>query len=127
MSPKVKQFFNRSILVSIPALFEDGECRAHALRSIEAERLWLTSDELTERLLADRERNAAETTPVIFVPAAQIAAVLPPAAPSAQPTEATATPAETGAVATGAGAPKPTKDAPAEAAPKRAGAATPTK
>ena len=132
MPPKLKQYLNRTILASIPALFEDGRCRAYTLLSIEADGLWLSSNELAEQLLPERERKDTETAQPVFVPAVQIAAIiLPPPAPPAPPVEAEATPAESGAVATGAaakaGPPKRTKAAPAEAPSTRAGAKKPTK
>jgi hypothetical protein len=34
MTPKVRHYLNKTILVSIPALFEDGKCRAGYLRNI---------------------------------------------------------------------------------------------
>jgi len=133
MPTKLKQYLNRTILASIPALFEDGRCRAYTLLSIEADGLWLSSNELAVRLLVERERKDAETAQPVFVPAVQIAAIIlpPPAAPPAQPSEEPATPAESGAVATApaakAEAPRRTKAAPAEAPSTPAGAAKPTK
>jgi hypothetical protein len=136
MPPKLKQYLNRTILASIPALFEDGRCRAYTLLSIEADGLWLSSNELAERLLPERGRKDTETAQPVFVPAVQIAAIIlpppeAPPAPPAPPAEAEATPAESGAVATGssvkAGSPKRTKAVSAEAALKPAGVATQTK
>jgi len=133
MPPKLKQFLNRTILASIPALFEDGRCRAYTLLSIEVDGLWLSSNELTVRLLAERERKDVETAQPVFVPAVQIAAIIlpPPAAPPAPLVEAEATPAESGVVATGATAkaeaPKRPKAAPAAAPSTPAGAEKPTK
>jgi hypothetical protein len=94
MPPKLKQYLNRSVLISIPALFEDGKCRSYTLQSIEADGLWLSSNDLAARLLSDRERKIAKTTPLIFVPAVQIAAIFlpPPAAPTAQASAVAATP-----------------------------------
>jgi hypothetical protein len=105
MPPRLKQYINRSILVSIPALFEDGKCRDYILQSVEADGLWLSSNALAERLLTEGGRTA-QRVPLVFVPAAQISAIiLPrPAAPMAQPGDAGATPAETGAAATVAAA-----------------------
>jgi hypothetical protein len=130
---KLKQYLNRTILASIPALFEDGRCRAYTLLSIEADGLWLSSNELAERLLPERERKDTETAQPVFVPAVQIAAIIlpPPPAPTAPPVEAEATPAESGTVATGAaakaGPPKRTRAAPAGAPSTPAGAEKPTK
>jgi hypothetical protein len=35
MTPQLKQYLNRSILVSIPAPYEDGRCCAYTLRALE--------------------------------------------------------------------------------------------
>jgi len=78
MTPKVAHFLNRTILVSIPSLFEDGEARPFKLLDIEAQGLWLQSDEATARLLTNEMQAYAATAPAIFVPFAQIAAVLAP-------------------------------------------------
>jgi hypothetical protein len=125
---KLKQYLNRTILASIPALFEDGRCRSYTLLSIEADGLWLSSNELTVRLLLEREDT--EPAQPVFVPAVQIAAIiLPP--PAAPPVKADATPAESGAVPTGAtakaGAPKGTKAAAAQAPSTPARAEKPTR
>jgi hypothetical protein len=80
MPPKLRQYVNRTILMSIPALFEDGQCRPHTLRSIETDGLWISSDELTDRLLPKTDRHAMHSPQLVFVPAAQIAAIILPAA-----------------------------------------------
>jgi hypothetical protein len=87
MPPKLRQYLNRSIFVSIPALFEDGKCRAYTLQSIEEDGLWLSSDQLIHRLLPGADRKS----PPVFVPAVQIAAIVLPVltAPVAKPATAT--------------------------------------
>lgn len=89
MTPKLTQYLNRQILVSIPALFEDGRCRPFRLVGAEFNGLWLQSDELTRRLYPEKQGEAPVSLPA-FVPFAQISAVLitPPAlgaAPSTAP------------------------------------------
>ena len=78
MTPKVSQYINRTILVSIPALFDDGQCRAYTLQGVELHGLWLQSEELTERLLPEdkQEYTSASVSLAVFVPFAQIAGVL---------------------------------------------------
>jgi hypothetical protein len=89
MPPKLKQYLNRSVLVSIPALFEDGKCRAYTLQSIEDDGLWLSSDPLTQRLLPESDPNVGGKAQSVFVPAVQIAIVLPVlTAPAAKPATA---------------------------------------
>jgi hypothetical protein len=87
MPPKLKQYLNRSIVVSIPALFEDGKCRAYTLQSIEEDGLWLSSEQLTQRLLPEADHNIAGRAHSVFVPAVQMAAIILPAltAPATQP------------------------------------------
>src|ERR1700739_637307 len=102
MSPRLKQFLNHSILVSIPALFEDTKCRLCTLRLVEPDGLWLSSDELTGRLMPVVGRNAAGAAQVVFVPAGQIAAVIlpSPAMPATQPGGTAATSGGIGQAAT---------------------------
>jgi hypothetical protein len=82
----VTHYLNHTVFVSIPAIFEDGACRAYKLLGVELNGLWLQSDELTERLLPRDHEQLASYTPMAFVPFAQIAGVMvatstPPSAP----------------------------------------------
>jgi hypothetical protein len=97
MTPMLSQYLNKNILVAIPALFEDGGCRPYLLLGVELNGLWLHSEDLTERLLRDDRLGYSETSPVIFVPFAQIAAVLVATKPamSHKPTDASGRPAGT--------------------------------
>jgi hypothetical protein len=76
MTPNLSQYLGKSILVSIPALFEDGVCRAYTLIGIEFHGLWLQSEELTERLLHEVKHPYSDAEPVVFVAYAQIAGIL---------------------------------------------------
>ena len=78
MPLQVSQYLNKTILVSVPALFEDVRCRACKLVGAELQGLWLESDDLTRSLLADDQQGLASAAPVVFVPFAQIAGVLVP-------------------------------------------------
>jgi hypothetical protein len=79
MTLKLGHFLNKTILVSIPALFEDGACRSYTLRGVDLPGgLWLQSDDLSRRLLADDKQVLVSASPVVFVPFAQIAGVLIP-------------------------------------------------
>jgi hypothetical protein len=69
------QYVNRAILASIPALFEDGECRVYTLRAIDSDGLWLESPALANRLLPSHEKVMAALL-TVFVPTAQIAALI---------------------------------------------------
>jgi hypothetical protein len=95
VTPKIGRLLGRPVLVSIPALFSDGVCRAYTLVGFEVHGLWLQSQELNERLLAKEMREIAEASPVVFVPFAQIAGVL-------VPTNLPVTPPQEAAPATGA-------------------------
>lgn len=76
MTPKINQYLNKTVLVSIPALFDDGQCREFTLRGVELHGLWLQSDDLAKRMLNKDMQAYASAGPVIFVPFAQIAGVL---------------------------------------------------
>jgi hypothetical protein len=85
MTLKIGQFLGRTVLVSIPTLFEDGACRPYTLAGVELQGLWLQSDDLNERLLTDETHDLAAAAPVVFVPFAHIAAVMVPRAMLAAP------------------------------------------
>lgn len=76
MAPNLLRHLNKTLFVSIPALFEDGAARPHTLLGAEMNGLWLQSNELTDRLLRDGDRELAKFNPAVFVPFAQIAGVL---------------------------------------------------
>jgi hypothetical protein len=78
MTLKLGHFLNKTMLVSIPALFEDGACRSYKLLGVELHGLWLQSDDLSRRLLADDQQALVSASPAVFVPFAQIAGVLIP-------------------------------------------------
>jgi len=80
VTPRIDQFLDRTVLVSIPALFSDGACRPYRLMGFELHGLWLQSDDLNQRLLTDATNEFAATAPVVFVPFAQIAGVMVPTA-----------------------------------------------
>lgn len=81
MAPNMVQYLNRSILISIPALFDDRACRSFTLIGIELNGLWLQSQELNRRLLSHETAHFEQMEPVVFVPFAQIAGVLIPTGP----------------------------------------------
>jgi hypothetical protein len=76
MQPTVSRYLNKTILVSIPALFEDGTVRPYTLLGVEMNGLWLQSEELADRLLREEGHELAKMSPAVFVPFAQIAGVL---------------------------------------------------
>jgi len=88
----LSRYINQPVLVSIPALFDDGGARPFTLMGVEGNGLWLRSDLLTDRLLQDEGRELVELEPMVFVPFAQIAGVVlatklprPPAASAKTP------------------------------------------
>jgi hypothetical protein len=88
MNPNITRYLNKTVFVSIPALFGDGVCRPYKLLGAELNGLWLQSEELTRRLLPDDARDLAALAPAVFVPLAQIAGVLvATAAPAPPPTD----------------------------------------
>jgi hypothetical protein len=76
MTPRISEYLNKTILVSIPALFEDGSCRAYKLLGAEVHGLWLQSEELAQRLASDNTKGYESLDPAVFVPFAQIAGVM---------------------------------------------------
>lgn len=72
----LSRHLNKTLLVSIPVLFEDGTARPYTLLGAEVNGLWLQSNDLTDRLLRDCDRELAKFNPAVFVPFAQIAGVL---------------------------------------------------
>jgi hypothetical protein len=76
MTPRLTQYLNKTILVAIPALFEDGSCQAYKLHGVEVHGLWLQSKELTRRLASEDTAGCESLDPVVFVPFAQIAGVM---------------------------------------------------
>ena len=74
----LSRHLNKTLLVSIPALFEDGATRPYTLLGVEMNGLWLQSEELIDRLLRDEGRELVKLNPAVFVPFAQIAAVVIP-------------------------------------------------
>jgi len=89
MTPKLTQYLNKTILVSIPALFEHGSCQAYTLHGVEVHGLWLQSKELTRRLASEDIAGSETLDPVVFIPFAQVAGVMlatgPPEIPDIHP------------------------------------------
>jgi hypothetical protein len=85
MIPNLARYLNKTVLVSIPALFEDGAARPYTLLGVEMNGLWLQSVELIDRLLRDEGRELVKLNPAVFVPFAQIAGVLVPTIEPATP------------------------------------------
>lgn len=76
MMPNITEYLNKMIFVSIPALFDDGVCRAYRLLGVEVQGLWLQSEELAQRLASESTEGYESLDPAIFVPFAQIAGVM---------------------------------------------------
>jgi hypothetical protein len=72
---RLGQYHNKTILVSIPSLFDDDKPRLYKLVNIEPFGLWLESPELATRLVRPKEQHAPETLAAFF-PFARIAYVL---------------------------------------------------
>jgi hypothetical protein len=79
----LSNYVNKTVLVSIPFVFKDGDPCACRLLAVEPAGLWLESAELREKMLpnADRRPKAA-----VFVPFAQMAYLIEdiPAPPPAE-------------------------------------------
>src|ERR1700738_738250 len=90
MIPNLARYLNKTVLVSIPALFGDALCRPYKLLGAELNGLWLQSEELTNRLLPPEAADFARLEPVVFVPFAQMAGVLVATGVAAPPAAAAA-------------------------------------
>lgn len=73
---KLAQYFNKTILVCIPSLYDDGQPRPYKLVGIEPEGLWLESEELVSRLLPANTKHSPPETLRAFIPFAQISYIL---------------------------------------------------
>jgi hypothetical protein len=76
---QLAQYLNKSTLVSVPSLFGDAEARPGRIVAAEAFGVWLISEALAARVLppAERERDKSAAAQPIFVPFAQIGAIVP--------------------------------------------------
>jgi hypothetical protein len=92
MIPNLARYMNKTIFVSIPVLFEDTVCRPVRLLGAELNGLWLQSDELMERLTPEEPLYATPAAAVVFIPFAQMAAVLIHMSVPVQGTESKAPP-----------------------------------
>jgi hypothetical protein len=72
----VSRYVNQMVLVAIPALFADPAARRCRLVAAEPSGLWLVSEDLARAVQPVAKHGKTEAPPVIFVPFAQIAAVL---------------------------------------------------
>ena len=75
MVPRLADYLNQSILVSIPVLYSDVKCRGYTLVGVELHGLWLQSDELLRDVLDEAGEGTPASTPV-FVPFSHIACVV---------------------------------------------------
>ena|ERR1700720_635776 len=81
MAPNLSKQINKTILVSIPALSEDGKCRPYKLTGVELVGLWLESADLASTFLTHEHRSQTPSTQEFFIPFSQIACVAVVAAP----------------------------------------------
>lgn len=88
MPLQLGRLLNKQILVSIPALFEDGRCRPYMLVGVEMYGLWLEGDDLATRLLPEPNAGLTSGTWTAFVPFSQIASVFVATALAAAPSSA---------------------------------------
>jgi hypothetical protein len=91
----LRQCLNKTVLVAIPSLFADAEARPCRVVALEAFGVWLVSNDLNKRVLPSATRDKGEAGLAVFVPFAQIAAIVPivpPPATGAMKPAAAATP-----------------------------------
>jgi hypothetical protein len=115
---------NKTVLVSIPTLFGDAEARACWIVAAEAFGVWLISEALAARVLppAERERDKSAAAQPIFVPFAQIGAIVP-----LQPAPSESAGLRPASAQSAAAAPQPPETAKGGASSNRANATTQTK
>jgi hypothetical protein len=75
MAPNLSKQINKTILVCIPALSEDGKCRPYKLSGVELIGLWLESADLAGSFLTQEHRSQTPLTQEFFIPFSQIACV----------------------------------------------------
>src|SRR5262245_15205205 len=78
MTTKLAQCLNKTILVSIPALFGDEQPRPFTLIGIEPCGLWLESEPLAERLQSADKTQPSLRSLTAFFPFSQIFYVVDP-------------------------------------------------
>ncbi len=105
MAIQLSSLKNKTVLVSIPALFGDSEARQCQVVAAEPFGVWLVSGDLSARVLPHGAPEKSTAAPAIFVPFAQIGAIvaiepapnptlgLKPAAAAGSPAAAPAAPA----------------------------------
>jgi hypothetical protein len=81
MVPRLIDYVNQSILVSIPVLHTDVKCRSYTLKGVELQGLWLQSEELLKELLGDDEGEGTYALAPAFVSFSHIAFIVLSAAP----------------------------------------------
>jgi hypothetical protein len=75
---KLGHFPNKTIVVSIRALFEDAARRSYEHFGVELHRRWLQSNDVSRRLVAVNRQVLMSASSVVFVPFAQIADMMIP-------------------------------------------------
>lgn len=80
---RLANFFNKTLLVCIPSIFEDQQPRPFKLVGIEEQGLWLESPELAETLQCHERIRSPDGAMAVFFPFSHIAYVMPEAHPLA--------------------------------------------
>jgi hypothetical protein len=121
---QLAQYLNKSTLVSVPSLFGDAEARPGRIVAAEAFGVWLISEALAARVLppAERERDKSAAAQPIFVPFAQIGAIVP-----LQPAPSESAGLRPASAQSAAAAPQPPETAKGGASSNRTNATTQTK
>jgi hypothetical protein len=79
MIPKLVNYLNQTVLVSIPALHSDAKCRRYVLLGVEMQGLWLQDPDFVGELTAMEKEVSVEPATPVFVPFSAIAFVVLPA------------------------------------------------
>jgi hypothetical protein len=79
MIPKLVDYLNQTVLVSIPVLHADAKCRSFTLLGVEMQGLWLQDEALVSHLASEATDTPIAAMAPVFVPFSHVAFVLLPA------------------------------------------------
>ncbi len=94
VTPPLQTYLNKSVLVGLPVLFGDVQCRPCRLADITPNGLWLEIEGMAERLIPHEALSFASESLTMFVPFAQISCVIGAVARGDRPVEQASVPAK---------------------------------
>jgi len=79
MVPKLVDYLNQAVLISIPVLRSDAKCRPYVLLGVEMQGLWLQDKELVTELASREKEVSVDPSAPVFVPFSSVGFVVLPA------------------------------------------------